>query len=261
MTPEQFGQQRGPGQPANFIRWVNKLKLHEFWAESFSMPFFEFRRRLQELARSNLDSVREARISTGLANLDAWINSAEDELIFPVDDDDWFSPDLCELGAIDPDVAMVVWPPAQLVYRPEDYRPILRQLPSSALMTNNWGIRKSFLRKHFDRNTIRRILARHADASYAVAAALGTRRQDLPAQFKDVKIQGRGVISLPNSAGLSLKHLGALTVLLPILKNADPVAEIRSVDFESSVEIKPWVAWAEPWVRRYEALARRCRRG
>lgn len=258
MTPERFILQQEPGQPQRFIKWVTELGLLEQWERTFSMSFFEFRRQLQALARSNLDSVRNARISTGLAQVNSWINAEEDEFIFPVDDDDWFDPGLGELAAVAPETVIIVWPPAQLIYDPKTGRPLLRRLPSGALLTNNWGIRKSFLRHNFNRNTILRILSRHAEATYEVAVALGARRELLPSRFTAVDIKGGRVELLPLPAGLALKHFGALSILLPALRNGGLLTAFELLDLDSTIHIPRWLAWSEPWIRGYQDLARRC---
>jgi hypothetical protein len=128
-------------------------------------------------------------------------------------------------------------------------------------MTNNWGIRKSFLCEHFNRDTIYRILSRHAEATRSVAVALGASREKLPARFTEVELRESRIKRHSLSAGLSLKHFGALSILLPILRMKNSLAEFRKFDFATPVQGQPWVAWAEPWIRRYEELARACRRG
>jgi hypothetical protein len=61
----------------------------ELWNTTFDMRYAAFRQRLVEIARQNLARVEGARVSA----LDDVPRGA---LVVPVDDDDWFSPELAE---------------------------------------------------------------------------------------------------------------------------------------------------------------------
>jgi len=59
----------------------------EAWDATFSLPYARFRQRLTEIARENWSRVRDARV-VGLDDV------PDGCLAVPVDDDDWFAPDL-----------------------------------------------------------------------------------------------------------------------------------------------------------------------
>jgi hypothetical protein len=63
----------------------------DLWDTTFGVSYFETRQQMKELARSNLDSVRNAAI----VKLDAFTADGATPICF-VDDDDWFAPDLAE---------------------------------------------------------------------------------------------------------------------------------------------------------------------
>jgi hypothetical protein len=63
--------------------------LVDLWNETFDMPYHQFRQRLKEIAQANLARVEGAT----LAKLEDVPAGA---LIAPIDDDDWFSPDLAK---------------------------------------------------------------------------------------------------------------------------------------------------------------------
>lgn len=63
----------------------------ELWNEVLDMPFHVFRHRVKEIAVWNLSHVRGATV------VGAWDEIPDGARVLPVDDDDWFAPDLAEI--------------------------------------------------------------------------------------------------------------------------------------------------------------------
>jgi hypothetical protein len=115
------------------------------WDALFTMPFRVFRSRVRAIARSNLELVEGAVVSS-------WDDIAEGELVLPCDDDDWFAP--CAAAAVaaaaEPDAPGVRWASSFLEV-PVDWRHQLgiwraRVLGPRARFictTNNYALRKS----------------------------------------------------------------------------------------------------------------------
>ncbi len=59
----------------------------EVWNETFAMPYKVFRHQVREIARLNLSRVENAVCC-------AWEEIPNGALVLPVDDDDWFAPDI-----------------------------------------------------------------------------------------------------------------------------------------------------------------------
>ena len=59
------------------------------WNETFEMPFHDFRARVHDVARANLETVRGARVAD-------WDDIPDGALVMPTDDDDWFAPHAAE---------------------------------------------------------------------------------------------------------------------------------------------------------------------
>ena len=77
----------------------------EVWDSIFNIPYFAFRDRLKQIAQLNLARVK------GVTCVTDWDDIPESALVVPVDDDDWFSP---ELGpalerALTPGIAGYYW--------------------------------------------------------------------------------------------------------------------------------------------------------
>ena len=76
----------------------------ELWNETFTIPFHLFRLRVRQIAEGNLARVEGAVCA-------AWEEIPGGALVLPVDDDDWFAPDVAvELGRLlDPAFAGYYW--------------------------------------------------------------------------------------------------------------------------------------------------------
>jgi len=94
----------------------------EAWNATFDMPYHRFRQRLREIAELNLSRV-EGIVRSGVEAVPAG------DLIVPVDDDDWFAPDLARRlePALDPRVRCYLWTRA-VIEPPRLIRDGLRRL-------------------------------------------------------------------------------------------------------------------------------------
>lgn len=125
--------------------WPDMLPKVGVWDATFRLSWREFRVTTAALARENLAEVDGARIT-------AWDDVPEGDLVLPVDDDDWFAPDILKrLASVDvgrPDG--VVWTqstlevPINLGHRLFLFRRRLQPslLPRWFCATNNYAVRK-----------------------------------------------------------------------------------------------------------------------
>jgi len=114
----------------------------ELWNASFNIPYHEFRQRLKAIAQLCLSRVEGAQ----LASLDSPPPGA---LLVPVDDDDWFSPDLAHRlrQASDPSISCYYW--TRHILEPERrkrrWKGLLKELLTGHVIfaTNNYAIRNA----------------------------------------------------------------------------------------------------------------------
>jgi hypothetical protein len=141
----------------------------ETWNATFNIPYHQFRQRLKEIAQLNLSRVDNARF----AKLEAVPPQA---IVVPVDDDDWFSPDLAARLAEKNDPAIRGYHWVRHILEPERHRRRFRGLLKEALTrkvifaTNNYAIRNG--------PGVKALLLNHLNASYDFHAR--------PAEFKYV---------------------------------------------------------------------------
>jgi hypothetical protein len=128
----------------------------EMWNATFTIPYHRFRQRLKEIAEASLSRVENARV----APLEAVPPEA---IVLPVDDDDWFSP---EIGtrleeADEPSIAGYHW--VRHILEPDRHRRRFKGLLKEALTrkvifaTNNYALR--------NRPELGRLLQDHIGAS------------------------------------------------------------------------------------------------
>jgi len=224
----------------------------DVWDSTFTLAFGSFRAQLAQIATANRLSIRDARLSVGFDDFSAWYRSDEDEMIYPIDDDDYFHPDLAGTAPRASDeTAIVFWP--HLVYTYDDNgSPTFLTRPVRNLLTNNWGVRKSFLKEHFGEGQARLVLTEHSHAARALARALGGRRLNENESWFDVDLEAERAVFLPASFGISLIHVGSMLRLMRVREGV-PLDHFRLTE---SAEIPDEIAWVEPWIRQAEQLFR-----
>jgi hypothetical protein len=120
--------------------------LIELWNDTFDMPYFEFRQRLKQIAQANHGRV-EGAVAAALKDV------PPGALIAPVDDDDWFSPEMASIVAahLDARYRGCRWPSRFLEVPPDfaQWRGAWRRrlFPNAPLLwvctTNNYVIENS----------------------------------------------------------------------------------------------------------------------
>jgi len=242
------------------LEQVERSGVLDRWANTFTLDFFAFRAGLNRISQDNWASVEGARCSTGLADWRTWFDSDEDEMIYPIDDDDFFHPNLAETAPPPSDTtAVVFWPHAVYTYD-EAGSPIVTTESARHLLSNNWGVRKSFLKREFSNSQSEKILMDHAYAAMNLGRVLGSPRPRRDEHWWEVDLEAPDARFLQCSNGLSVKHVGSLLRLLgweeKMVGYADNTGagSLPPIELKRSAVVPTELAWAEPWIRRAEAL-------
>ena len=168
-----------------------------------------------------------------------------------MDDDDLLSGPLEGLAAaLTDDVDVLLWPRATILVQ-EDGSMGWRRPEMRCIFATNCALRKSFLRRHFDRDGLLRVLADHRAANDAVGDVLGVDTADfvLPG-FRRLRHPRVGFVA--HEWSLKNGHVGSIQQLQQALRRDDPPAFLRGLALEVQ---RPLPGWAEPFALDIEALA------
>jgi len=241
------------------FKMVDRLEqrdILQIWDRLFRVNLFAFRHELQRISLDNLRSVRDARLTIGFRDFEAWYEGDDDEMIYPIDDDDYFHPDLARTAPDEADeTPFVFWLHMQYVYDKHTGSPMLQRAMLASLLSNNWGIRKSFLKKHFSTGVAKRVLADHSTAAVRLAEVFGLDRPPGPLGWSKIDLRDSPARFYPEAYGLGLKHVGSLLSLSAALRDGD-VAPLTRPRLGERVGVPDDLRWAEPWIRRAEAAFR-----
>lgn len=194
------------------------------WNATFTLPYHRFRQRLKEIAASNLARIADARVAP-LADV------PPGALIVPVDDDDWFAPDLVHrlMPAVDAQADGSTWTGWALepVRRPKRLRLLIRSLRTQwTCGSNNYVVRNLpalaplvgnhiAASRHFDAhaNQVRHVAVRLSiqNRNLASQTALAWKRPTIaPTELRAVYERYRtfyDTVSLPNDLGWAAPYV------------------------------------------------------
>ena len=108
MTLEKFHNQSMAGKPG-VLAWFMKSDVVERWNHTFTIPYWDFRHRLQLLAERVNAKVKGVQIIRGHDALMREFKNPKDCMLMPIDDDDWFSSTIAGLVSA-ADAPVQTWP-------------------------------------------------------------------------------------------------------------------------------------------------------
>jgi hypothetical protein len=209
----------------------------EAWNETFDLSYGAFRQRLKEIAELSLSRVDGA-ACTALEKVPAG------DLILPVDDDDWFAPNVAQeiRQAVEPDRAGYYW--IREVISPSRRRRKLRNVlwprrrrGSYTCKTNNYAV--------INTPELRPLVGRHTDAS----------------EFFDAHPDR--VRRIPKTLAIQNRNLASRTALAwkrPTISREELVQAYESyANLYAGWELPRDLRWAQPYMDRMAELMREVR--
>jgi len=157
MTDARFAGQRDDvtsTQPMSTDRLEKLIRSVRMWNDVFPVSYFEYRQRLREIAELNWLRMRGICVVIREQQFHSLFDQWGQCIVLPVDEDDWFHPDLAERlpQLFDPAVDVYHWD--DFLYRPvpflgqePDHEPIRRRKWASSFGTNSYAIASTSLRK------------------------------------------------------------------------------------------------------------------
>jgi hypothetical protein len=210
----------------------------DVWNDTFDIPYHLFRHEVRAIARLNLALVKDAVVAS-------WDEIPEGALVAPVDDDDWFAPDVARVlaSAHDPRALGYFWT-SSFVEVPIDFGHRLGLLrravfpgtpPRWICTTNNYAVLKSA--------DARPVLEKHTVASERFGGADAARVR---------RVAGR--LSVMNRTLASQTSLGFLR---PTVRRAELLRKYRVYRALYAKPLAADLAWCAPWMAMMAALMRR----
>jgi hypothetical protein len=211
---------------------------YDMWNATLTMPYHEFRQRLTAIAEESFRAVTGVTVSS-------WNDVPDEDIVVPVDDDDWFHPEMSAhlRRAFDPQATGYLWTRAALEYRPLLARVRARlgrlvgRRPRFTCATNNYALRLP----QDQRETLRA----HTTASEHFDAA------------------GSRIVRLAATLGIQNRSLASQTTLAwghPAIERRSLVHLLaRHRRLHASWRPTPDVEWAGPYVRQMAKLMREVR--
>ena len=260
MTPERFRAQDDPLQPQLFIHAAVKHDLPGIFSRTLGVDYFRYRAELQRIGRSSLETVRDTVISVGFDDFESWFDDDNEEFIFPIDDDDLFAPDLAQaVAGIPRETAIVMWRHVMAGYPEFTPEAAVQQRNEKILFSNNWGVRKSFLKENFSPERAKVFLARHMTAHEEMLRFLNLVPADekLTGARRFTELEHPRVQVQPASRSVDYMHPGSLQFFGRLAQNGVPEQAMRAYSANADLSIPDYVSWAKPYL---EALWSTCSR-
>jgi len=125
MTEDRFLQQEQFSNSARGMSAEQKagfLQAIRIWNRTFAMSYFAYRQRLKEIAELSWTRVRNLDLIVRRPELVAMLDASDPYIVLPVDDDDWFHPEIAEVlrRRWRPGVDAFHWPDG--LYRPVPFQ-------------------------------------------------------------------------------------------------------------------------------------------
>ena len=249
ITQETFGHQGKTEPEAATI--VAEAGLLSLWDKLFSIKFTDYRQKLKEISEPSVRTIGLPVFHGVDDGFFDWYATNDDGIIFPIDDDDLYAPNLMEVLSDFNDCDLVCWSPIHVNYSKQ-----VRALYSNAdlekrLRTNNWAVKKSLL-KNTQKST-------KLEDLVVFENQLAWKRL-----VRDRRAQGcktiKGHFSLHNRHFGCLSHLRGSVEKEQLRSVLTKIATQPMSFFKENQDIALAIPWAIPYIQSIERLIMSLRR-
>jgi hypothetical protein len=215
------------------------------WSKVFALPYLMYRKELAKIASSAHNATGLKTVRGEEEFLPWYENTSSDDIVVPVDDDDWFRPDISRIAEqFDECTNLVYW--RKITFKNYNSCKIYSSF-RFRLASNNWAIRKSWLDQQGVDRAQSLILGSHVHAEKYVVANMNM-------QF---------VKGVDECWSIYNRHCGSLALLQAFCKSGTLIESLKEIAKRSSVPIVlqsdiKW--WAQPHVEKIYKLNANLRR-
>jgi hypothetical protein len=234
-----------PYKPKLELELLLNNNIFDVWNKFFSIDFFSYRKSIVEIAKDNLKNT-DCKILKEYTEYCRWYKyDTEDSILVPVDDDDWFSPQLKDIANhFDDQTDVVVWPEVVFYSTTNHYCNISKNYKFGS---NNWAVKKSFLKK-LDAKTARHlVLLSHKHTE----------------NFMKYNVSENRIKKLNNFYSVHIKHLGGLNFLKNLIQLNNFETDIKKIYLDKIYLNKSYfnkeLEWTDPFVNKVFELNRKIR--
>lgn len=232
MDADGFQAQDDPTRPLTFIRSPAATAALALWDRVYDLDFFAYRGELQRIAYGTFAAVGADAVTRGFADFERWWDEPGDEIVVPMDDDDWLYPQLPEIaGHFVDGIDVVLWYLLDLGID-DDGAMAWRSRILPCVFPNNFAVRKSFLQTNFTAEDAKAILAHHSTANERLADLFGIGQETMTA-WGHRPLHHPRVVHLHGHQSLKITHVGSLFVLVDTMRRDDPVRFLRAIDLRT----------------------------
>jgi hypothetical protein len=203
-------------------------------------------------------------VSFGFDDFEQWFFDEREEFIFPTDDDDLFSPHLADvMESVEAGTNVVLWSAIQAGY----YAAFDPSIPPGVvrydmpfLFSNNWGVRKSFLRSKLSVDDCKLFLSHHHVAQRTMVDHIGVNHDTPETEFAFASLLSPEVTLVIGCFSVQLAHPGSLQFFgaagisgpsaKELLQQRDPSIQVDAPDY---------APWAESFLRQTASVVPRLR--
>lgn len=244
LTNENFrAQLNQPYKPKTELNILISNGVLDIWNKTFRINYIYFRYQVHQIAKLSLQNTN-CQIIWGYKEFVEWYtNNKEDCIIVPVDDDDWFSPEIIELPkCFESNENLVIWKKS-ILHSITTFR--YEVIQEYNMGSNNWALKFSYLKSLPDTVARHLVLLSHKHSQEYFKHNL------LKSKIKYVE----------NYLSLHVRHPSSLSFIRQKIDEADfskqlkqiaskkPILPLNNLDFE----------WAKNYIEKLQILSQQLR--